>query len=193
MRTIVAVENLTLDGVMQAPGGREEDTRGGFEHGGWAGPYNDDVIGREMGKGWERSELLFGRRTYEQFASFWPSAPQPNPFTELLNRTRKYVASRTLREPLPWENSTLLDGDARDAVAQLKDEPGDDLVILGSGELVRSLMSRGLIDQYTLLIHPLILGSGRRLFAEVGPLARLELVDSVKSTKGTMINTYRPA
>jgi dihydrofolate reductase len=193
MRTLGIVESVTLDGVMQAPAGKDEDTRGGFEHGGWAQPYNDEVIGREMGKGMGKSELLFGRRTYEQFASFWPNAPKPNPFSDILAKTPKYVVSRTLEEPLPWENSTLLEGDARDAVARLKDEPGDDLVILGSGELVRSLMSRGLIDEYTLLIHPLVLGSGRRLFADDGSVAPLKLVTSVESTKGVLINTYRPA
>jgi dihydrofolate reductase len=193
MRTLGIVESVTLDGVMQAPAGKDEDTRDGFEHGGWAQPYNDEVIGREMGKGMGKSELVFGRRTYEQFASFWPNAPKPNPFSDVLAKTRKYVASRTLEEPLPWENSTLLEGDACDAVARLKEQPGDDLVILGSGELVRSLMGRGLIDQYTLLIHPLVLGSGRRLFADDGSLAPLELVRSVESTKGVLINTYRPA
>jgi dihydrofolate reductase len=193
MRTLGIVESVTLDGVMQAPGGKDEDTRGGFEHGGWAQPYNDEVIGREMGQGMGKSELLFGRRTYEQFASFWPNAPKPNPFSDVLAKTRKYVASRTLEEPLPWENSTLLEGDACDAVARLKEQPGDDLVILGSGELVRSLMGRGLIDEYTLLIHPLVLGSGRRLFADDGSSASLRLVKSVESTKGVLINTYRPA
>ena len=193
MRTLGIVESVTLDGVMQAPGGKDEDTRGGFEHGGWAQPYNDEVIGREMGKGMGKSELVFGRRTYEQFASFWPDAPKPNPFSDVLARTPKHVASRTLEEPLPWENSWLLEGDACDAVARLKEQPGDDLVILGSGELVRSLMGRGLIDEYTLLIHPLVLGSGRRLFADDGSLAPLRLVESVQTTKGVLINTYRPA
>jgi dihydrofolate reductase len=193
MRTLGIVESVTLDGVMQAPGGRDEDTRGGFEHGGWAQPYNDEVIGREMGKGMGKSELVFGRRTYEQFASFWPNAPKPNPFSDVLAKTPKHVASRTLEAPLTWENSWLLEGDACDAVARLKEQPGDDLVILGSGELVRSLMGRGLIDEYTLLIHPLVLGSGRRLFADDGSLAPLRLVESVQTTKGVLINTYRPA
>lgn len=193
MRNLGIVESVTLDGVMQAPGSKDEDTRGGFEHGGWAQPYSDEVIGREMGKGMGSSELLFGRRTYEQMASYWPNAPKPNPFSDVLARTRKHVVSRTLREPLPWENSTLLKGDAYDAVARLKEESGDDLVILGSGELVRSLMGRGLIDTYTLLIHPLVLGTGRRLFADDGSPAPMKLVESVESTKGVLINTYRPA
>src|SRR5919106_2018202 len=148
MRKITVVESVTLDGVMQAPGGPDEDTRGGFQHGGWARPYSDEVMGREMGKGMGASELLFGRRTYEQFYSFWPNAPQPNPFTEVLNNSQKYVASTTLTEPLPWMNSTLLAGEAAEAVAELKAQPGADITVLGSGDLVASLMEHDLIDQY---------------------------------------------
>jgi dihydrofolate reductase len=192
MRRIVVVESVTLDGVMQSPGGQDEDTRGGFEHGGWAQPYSDEVMGREMGKGMGQSELLFGRRTYEQFYSFWPNAPQPNPFTEVLNNTRKYVASTTLSEPLPWMNSTLLDGDAADAVAALKERPGQDLAVLGSGELVQTLMRHHLVDEYKLLIHPLVLGTGRRLFRDDSPPANLQLTDSVTTTTGVVIATYRP-
>jgi dihydrofolate reductase len=192
MRRIVVVESVTLDGVMQSPGGQDEDTRGGFEHGGWAQPYSDEVMGREMGKGMGQSELLFGRRTYEQFYSFWPNAPQPNPFTEVLNNTRKYVASTTLSEPLPWMNSTLLDGDAADAVAALKERPGQDLAVLGSGELVQTLMRHNLVDEYKLLIHPLVLGTGRRLFRDDSPPANLQLIDSVTTTTGVVIATYRP-
>jgi dihydrofolate reductase len=193
MRRILVVENVTLDGVMQAPGSPDEDTSGGFRHGGWALPYMDDVIGREMSKGMGATELLFGRRTYEQFYSYWPTAPQPNPFTEVLNNTQKYVVSTTLSEPLPWINSTLVAGEAGEGVAKLKQQPGRDLVVLGSGELVRSLMSRGLIDEYTLLIHPLVLGSGRRLFREETSMARLRLTSSVVTTTGVVIATYQPA
>jgi dihydrofolate reductase len=158
MRSIVIVTSVTLDGVMQAPGGRDEDPRGGFEHGGWAVPYNDDVMAREMAKGMGRTELLFGRRTYEKFYSFWPNQPEPNPFTAILNNTQKYVASTTLTEPLPWINSTLLKGEAVEAVAELKEQKGEDLVVLGSGELVQSLIRANLVDEYLLLIHPLVLG-----------------------------------
>ena len=193
MRRIIAIESITLDGVMQAPGGEDEDRRGGFEHGGWARPYNDEVMGAEMGKGMGKSDLLFGRRTYEQFFSFWPKQTDGNPFTDVLNNTRKYVASRTLTEPLPWQNSVLLDGDAADAVEALKREEGNDIGILGSGELVRSLHARGLVDQYTLLIHPLVLGSGRRLFADDGTDQRLKLMNSVPTTTGVVIATYEPA
>jgi dihydrofolate reductase len=165
-RRLVVVESLTLDGVMQAPGRPDEDTRGGFDHGGWAVPYNDEVMAREIGKGMGSSDLLFGRWTYESFSAFWPNQTDPNPFTEVLNQTQKYVASTTLTEPLPWMNSTLLSGDAADAVAELKTQPGNDIAVLGSGQLVRSLIDRDLVDEYTLLIHPLVLGSGQRLFRE---------------------------
>ena len=157
MRKIVVVEHLTLDGVMQAPGGPDEDTRDGFPYGGWAAAGNDDVMSAEMGKGMGGADLLFGRRTYQQFASFWPHQPEPNPFTEVLNRTQKYVVSTTLSGELPWQNSTLLRDDG--AVERLKQEPGADLAVMGSGELVQSLARRGLVDCYTLMIHPLVLGA----------------------------------
>jgi dihydrofolate reductase len=137
--------------------------------------------------------LLLGRRTYADFAAFWPNQPQPNPFTEVLNNTQKYVASTTLRAPLPWINSTLLNGDATEAVARLKEEPDKHLVVLGSGELVRSLMRRNLVDEYVLLIHPLVLGSGHRLFADDGAFAALRLVDAKTTTTGVVIATYRRA
>src|ERR1700730_5825357 len=133
MSKVVVTNHLTLDGVMQAPGRPDEDVRGGFEHGGWALPYNDAVMGRVMGEGMAKGgPLLLGRRTYEDFADFWPNQ-EDNPFTAVLNNVRKYVASTTLKEPLPWSNSTLLGGDAADAVARLKERPGKDLAILGSG------------------------------------------------------------
>jgi dihydrofolate reductase len=189
MGRLRVVESLTLDGVMQSPGRPDEDTRDGFEHGGWAIPYVDDVLGRAMGEQMGvGGSIVLGRRTYEDFAAVWPQL-KGNPYSEALNAAQKYVASRTLEEPLPWENSTLLAGDAVDAVATLKDDAGD-LTALGSGELVRSLMSRGLIDEYLLLIHPLVLGSGRRLFPD-GVFASLELADSLTTTTGVVIATYR--
>ncbi|MCD6015118.1 MAG: hypothetical protein K0R88_1202 [Solirubrobacterales bacterium] len=192
MSKLVVTSNLTLDGVMQAPGRSDEDTRGGFEHGGWALPYNDEVMGRVMGERMaEGGPLLLGRRTYEDLYGFWPNQPE-NPFTEVLNKVQKYVASTTLQEPLPWSNSTLLKGDAAEAVAELKQRSGKDIGVLGSGELVHSLMRRGLIDDFVLLIHPLVLGSGRRLFPD-GAFAALRLVDSVTTTTGVVIATYRTA
>ena len=192
MKKIVVVNNVTLDGVMQAPGRPDEDTRGGFTHGGWAVPDNDEVMGRTMGAQMTgQGSLLLGRRTYEDFYGYWPQQTD-NPFTPVLNATRKYVASTTLTEPLPWANSTLLAGDAADAVAALKAAGDDTLTILGSGALIRALQRRNLIDEYLLLIHPLLLGTGARLFPEGVPTAPLQLIDSVVTTKGVIIATYRP-
>lgn len=193
MSRVVVVSSLTLDGVMQAPGRPDEDRRGGFSRGGWALPYNDEIMGQAMGQGMARTRaLLLGRRTYQDFASFWPKQ-QDNPFTEVLSNTPKYVASRTLAEPLPWRNSTLLSGDAAEAVAKLKAAPGGDIVILGSGELIQSLMRHGLVDQYSLLIHPLVLGSGRRLFTGTVATGALRRTDSVTTTTGVLIATYQQA
>jgi dihydrofolate reductase len=148
-----------------------------------------EVAAAGMAKG---GPLLFGRRTYEDFFAYWPHQTD-NPFTEVLDNSQKYVASRTLEEPLPWQNSTLLKGDVTQAVAGLRKQPGEDIVVLGSGDLLQSLIRRGLVDVYMLLIHPLVLGSGRRLFPDDGSLARLRLVDSVTTTTGVIIATYQPA
>lgn len=190
MSKIVAFESLTLDGVMQAPGRPDEDPRGGFEHGGWAVPYADPVMWEGMGAA---GSLLFGRRTYEDFYSFWPNQPEPNPFTPVLNQSQKYVVSRTLEEPLPWINSTLLKGEATETVANLKSQSGNDLLILGSGELVRSLVGANLIDEFVLLIHPLTLGTGRRLFPDDGSRHSLRLINSKATTTGVVIATYEPS
>ncbi len=192
MTKIVVFMNLTLDGVMQAPGRPDEDVRGGFAHGGWATVYADPVMGRVAAESMATTgALLFGRRTYEDFYAVWPHR-KDNPFTEVLNNTRKYVASTTLKEPLPWSNSTLLKGDAAEAVAELKAQPGKDIVVLGSGALLQSLMRRDLVDQYVLQIHPLVLGSGSRLFTD-GLFATLRLVDTRTTTTGVVIVTYEPA
>ncbi len=191
MGSLTVVENITLDGVMQAPARADEDTRGGFTRGSWATAYTDEVMGRAMGERMAREgSLVLGRRTYEHFAEVWPNQ-KGNPYSEKLDRTQKYVASRTLKEPLSWQNSSVLEGDAGDAVEKLK-AAGEELGILGSGELVRSLMFRGLIDEFLLLIHPLVLGSGQRLF-EQGAYVPLELADSVVTTTGVVIATYRAA
>ncbi len=191
MRKIIAFESLSLDGVMQAPGRADEDERGGFGHGGWAIPYADEAMGRAAGESMATTgAILLGRRTYEDFYSVWP-ARADNPYTQVLNNTLKYVASTTLKEPLPWMNSKLLEGDAASAVAKLKEEPGKDIVVLGSGQLIESLRRSNLIDQYVLLIHPLVLGSGRRLFND-GSGAHLRLTDMKTTTKGVVIATYQP-
>jgi dihydrofolate reductase len=193
MSKVIVSVSLTLDGVMQAPGRPDEDTRGGFKYGGWALPYFDPIMASAAGEGMARMPaLLFGRRTYEDFYSVWPKRSD-NPFTDVLNNSQKNVASTTLKEPLLWMNSTLLKGDAASAVAALKEQLDKDLVILGSGILIQSLMKHNLIDEYALSIHPLVLGSGSRLFPEGSPFAALKLIDTKTTTTGVVIATYRPA
>jgi dihydrofolate reductase len=194
MPRVVVINHLTLDGVMQAPGRPDEDTRGGFEHGGWASSrmFGDEVIGGAMGARMASSSgLLFGRRTYDDLLGHWNS--QDSPFKDALNNAPKYVASRTVSEPLPWPNSTLLRGDIADAVAALKQEPGNELQIMGSGELIQTLMRHNLIDEYMLLIHPLVLGSGRRLFSDTGARTPLRLMNEQASPSGVVIATYESA
>jgi dihydrofolate reductase len=195
MGEIVVVQNVTLDGVMQAPGGAEEDTRGGFGFGGWARPYADQVSAATMGKGMGADgAMLFGRRTYTQFHGFWARQEDGNPYTEVLNRKTKYVVSRTLTEPLPWQNSVLLAGEATAAVAKLKAEVAGPVVVLGSGVLVRALAAADLVDQYVLSIHPLTLGAGTTLFGEgATPYRKLTLIDTVTTTTGVIIASYRRA
>jgi dihydrofolate reductase len=194
MSKVVVVNSLTLDGVMQAPGRPDEDRRGGFEYGGWAVPFADPVMASQAAEGMSKgANLLFGRRTYMDFAAVWPTMPQPNPFTEVLNNSQKYVASTTLKEPLSWVNSTLLKGDVVEAVAKLKEEQDKDFVVLGSGELIQTLMKHNLVDEYQLFIHPLILGTGRRLFTDGSSFAALKLVDAKPTTTGVIIATYQPA
>lgn len=194
MGKITVINNITLDGVMQSPARPDEDTRGGFTHGGWAIPYNDEVMGREMGRMMaegtaQGGSLLFGRRTYEDFYAVWPNRTD-NPFTPVLNNAQKYVASTTLAEPLPWQNSTLLKGDVAEAVTRLKEQSDKDIGILGSGELIQTLMRHNLIDQFVLLTFPLVLGSGRRLFPDGGAFAALRLINTVPTTTGVVIATY---
>jgi dihydrofolate reductase len=189
---VVVVNNVTLDGVMQAPARPEEDPRDGFQHGGWAPPYGDSVMADRMSRDWGRpGALLLGRRTYEDFFAVWPGRTD-NPFTSILDNAQKYVASRTLEEPLPWVNSTLLDRDVPAAVAKLKQEVEGTLTILGSGDLIHSLIEHDLIDEYLLLIYPLVLGSGHRLFPE-GQRIPLEMTESIVTTTGVVIATYQPA
>ncbi len=194
MRKVTVLNNLTLDGVMQAPGRPDEDRRGGFDRGGWANAYDDEVKGRTLGKGMANDdELLFGRRTYEDFHRVWHGQTD-NPFTAVLDNKQKYVASRTLTEPLPWQNSTVLHGDAAAAVAALKQTAGPNLLIMGSGALIQSLRQHHLIDEYLLLIYPLVLGNGRRMFPEGSIPSDLRLIDQpVITTTGVIIATYQPA
>jgi dihydrofolate reductase len=195
---IVVINSVTLDGVAQAPGEPDEDRRGGFQHGGWAKPYVDAVwanaMAARMARPVSEGGLVLGRFTYENFYAVWPKRTDNNPYTERLNQSRKYVVSRTLKEPLPWSNSILLRGDAAETVARLKkEEPGKDLCVLGSLKLVQSLMHAGLVDEYVLMINPLVLGTGSRLFPDGGAFAKLHLVETTTTTKGVIIATYRSA
>lgn len=188
MGRVTVFTNLTLDGVMQAPGRPDEDTRDGFAHGGWAVPYAAMQQGgdpRRFG-----GALLFGRRTYEDFYSVWPKR-KDSPFTPVLENAQKYVASRTLQEPLPWANSKLLKGEAQRTVAALKKELDRDLLVLGSGELVQALRQANLVDEYVLFLHPLVLGAGRRLFPDRAAFATLKLHRSKSTPNGVIIATYR--
>jgi dihydrofolate reductase len=192
MGRILVMENLSLDGVMQSPGRPDEDTRDGFDQGGWFQQYNDEVLGRFLGQnmGSSSGALLLGRRTYEDFAGFWPKQTDGNPFTAALDAATKYVASTTLAEPLPWQNSVLLRGDVAVAVGDLKRDT--DLMVLGSGELVRTLAGAGLVDEYLLLVVPRLLGQGRRLF-DGDARAVLRLTECVPTTTGVLITRYRAA
>lgn len=191
MAKVIVANHVTLDGVMQAPARPGEDARDDFPYGGWAMPRGDETIvakiGERMGDG---RGFLFGRRTYEDFYAVWPKR-SGNPMSEALTNTQKYVASRTLTEPLPWSNSTLLKGDAAEAVAALKQEVDGNLTIFGSGELIASLMAANLIDEFVLMIHPIVLGVGRRLFPS-GQQAELRLIDTTPTGAGVVIAVYEP-
>lgn len=196
MGRIVVMNHVTLDGVIQGPGRADEDTRGGFTQGGWGqrSVTPDDAVGKAMGErmaaGGGLAGWLFGRRTYEDLLASWNT--QGGPFKDALNNSPKYVASTTLDEPLPWPNSTLLRGDVVDALRALKAQYGGVLAIMGSGVLIGSLMAANLIDEYLLMIHPLVLGTGRRLFPG-GAHVSLRLSDSVTTAAGVVIATYEPA
>jgi dihydrofolate reductase len=196
-RKIIVSEFLTLDGVMQAPGDPNEDRSGGFDKGGWQLAYFDDIFADNMNKGFERTgSYLFGRRTYEIFANWWPKQGPDDPLAPIFNQAPKYVVSTTLKEPLPWQNSTLISGDdVPGQISKLKAQDGDgkDIAILGSGELVRSLIKHDLVDSLNLMIHPLVLGKGKRLFEEGTVPANLRLTGSTPTTKGVLILNYEPA
>jgi dihydrofolate reductase len=195
MRKLIADEWVTLDGVMQAPGQADEDTSGGFRHGGWHVGYFDDIAMRLVVENVVKAGgFLLGRRTYEIFAAHWPNASEEEQvLAEPLNTKPKYVASRTLTEPLDWRNSTVLQGDLAEAVAGLKQEDGEDLHVIGSGELVQTLFGQGLVDEFRLMIDPVVVGGGKRLFRDDGVLSPLRLVDSQVTTTGVIIATYAPA
>lgn len=195
MGRIVVMNHVSLDGVMQGPGRPDEDTRGGFTQGGWGqrsaepGDAAGKTMAERMAGGGGLAGWLFGRWTYESLLATWNT--RGGPFKDALNNTPKYVASTTLTEPLPWANSTLLRGEIADAVGTLKAQSDGVLAIMGSGELIGSLMGGDLIDEYLLMIHPLVLGSGRRLFPEDVHLS-LQLIDISTTTTGVVIASYEP-
>ena len=192
MRTLIAITHITLDGVMQSPGGPDEDPRGGFTYGGWITPYWDDTMNTLLNKDMDESfDLLLGRRTYEIFAAYWPHAGD-NPIARHFNTAVKHVATRTL-EHLDWANAVRIDGEVEAAVAKLKSADGPDLQIYGSSTLLQTLTAAGLIDEYRLWTFPLVLGRGRRLFEPGTPASALSLVDSMTFSTGAMLNVYRPA
>jgi dihydrofolate reductase len=195
MPKLIVNEFLTLDGVMQAPGGQDEDRSGGFDHGGCQQPYFDDIFANAVISGMaEAGGFVLGRKTWEIFAAYWPTAPaEEQAFAEPLNTLPKYVASRTLSEPLVWNNSTLIPGDVAEGVRQLKLQPGKDLHVIGSGVLVQALIGNDLVDEYRLMIHPIVLGTGARLFRDGNARRPLALVESTASSSGVLIATYRPA
>ena len=194
MTTIDVVNHMTLDGVMQAPADPDEDRRGGFEHGGWATEYFDDVQGEYMGARMRRGggKLLLGRWTYEKFEDAWQKQPEDNPIRRVLEASTKYVVSRSARE-LGWQNSVLLRGDAVEVVRELKEREDGNIVILGSAELVHALLPAGLIDAMLLTIHPLVLGSGKRLFPDQGARAGFRLTEAKPTTTGVLIARYEAA
>jgi dihydrofolate reductase len=195
MRKVIVYEWMTLDGVVQAPGEPDEDRTGGFEHGGWHMPYFDD-----LSRAWVVENLtaaggfLLGRRTYESFAGHWPKASEEEQIlARPLNERPKYVASTTLTEPLAWQNSTVLQGNLDEAVLRLKQEKGQDLYVLGSTELVGALIEHDLVDEYRVMIDPVVVGGGKRIFPSDGVLRSLRLIDSQVTSTGAIIATYAPA
>jgi dihydrofolate reductase len=192
MRKLIASEFLSLDGVAQAPGQKDEDTSGGFSHGGWHMPYMDDLAMKWVADGiTSAGGFVLGRKTYDIFAAYWPTATQEvRTIADPMNTLPKYVASRTLQEPLAWQNSTLLGPDVQAALRILKDQDGGDLLIIGSTELLKSLTDAGLVDEWRLMIDPLVLGRGKRVFQDDGEFKALRLVEGKVNSKGAIIGTY---
>jgi dihydrofolate reductase len=192
MRKVVAATFLSLDGVMQAPGGPHEDPSGGFACGGWTVNYWDDAMGQVMGEAMSAPfDLLLGRKTYDIFAAHWPYI-EGDPIAEAFNACAKYVAT-TSDKPLSWKNSIALRGDVAAQVSKVKHGDGPDLLIQGSSELIQTLLANDLIDEFKLLVFPLVLGAGKRMFGEGAHPAALKLIDSKVSSTGVIMSTYVPA
>jgi dihydrofolate reductase len=193
MRKVIVSEFLSLDGVMQAPGLPDEDRSGGFEHGGWQIQLMDDEAGQAIMEGLNATGgLLLGRRTYEIFAGYWPNAPDDDALAGTMNDMPKYVVSTTLQEPLAWKNSHLIKENVPEEIRKLKEGSGKDLRVIGSGELVQTLMEHGLVDQFDLSIYRIVLGAGKRLFTDGTPTTSLRLVDSLTSKSGVILVSYEP-
>jgi dihydrofolate reductase len=192
MRKVIVQVWMTFDGVVQAPGAPDEDTTGGFRHGGWSLPYFDGIAQKwVVDNVTEAGGFLLGRRTYENFASYWPNAPEEEQALAVpLNTRPKYVASRTLTEPLGWQNSTVLEGPVDEAVVGLKQQSGGDLLVIGSTVLVQTLIEHDLVDEFRVMLDPLLVGGGKRLFRDDGVLRPLQLVDSQVTATGAIIATY---
>ena len=190
---LVSITHLSVDGVFQGPGGPEEDTSGGFDRGGWSAHFGDEESGAFITELFQRADaFLLGRRTYDIFSDYWPRQTEPdNLIAGKLNALTKYVASTTLRDPT-WNNAHVLEGDVMEAVRELKAQPGNEIHIWGSGTLIRSLLEAGLMDRVTLIVYPVIVGKGMRLFPENGPDLRLTLEESRTTPSGVAIQTYRP-
>jgi dihydrofolate reductase len=192
MRKLIVSEFITLDGVMQAPGGADEDTEGGFTHGGWTMPYWHDDIGAHFGEALGQTDtFLLGRKTWQIHGTAF-EAMAGDPFADMLNAKQKYVVSTTLKDVSAWRNSTLISGNVVEEVRKLKEQPGKNIVVLGSGELVQTLMQNDLVDEYGLMINPILLGSGKRLFREGSAKLPLKLVRSMTTSTGVIVATYEP-
>lgn len=194
MRKLIVSEFLSLDGVMQAPGGPDEDREGGFSYGGWQRQFDfDETQMKRLVESIQTTDTyLFGRKTYDKMAEHWPNQPDSDMFASALNPRQKYVVSRTLSEPLPWQNSNLIKDNVVERITELKSQDGGNITVLGSGELVQLLIKNGLIDVLSLMIHPIVLGTGKRLFRDGLDLQKWELVDSLPG-KETLMLSYRPA
>jgi dihydrofolate reductase len=192
MRKLAVIEFVTLDGVMQSLGSPDEDRDGGFEYGGWFAPYADEVLGKQAGEGLAATTAyLFGRRTYEKMAAYWPTEPDANPIAAHLNATPKYVVTRTLTT-LEWAGSKVFGGDIVASVNDLKQHGDGTIVVLGSGVLVETLIEHNLIDEYQLFVHPLVLGAGKRLFRQTQRPIPLRLTGCTPTTTGVLLLSYRP-
>jgi dihydrofolate reductase len=194
MAKIVISEFLTLDGVMQGPGGAEEDRSDGFDKGGWQIGYEDETVGKHVEDGLnDAGGLLLGRRTYDIFAGYWPNqSAEGFPIAGLMNSLPKFIVSRTLSEPLSWQNSTLINGDVVSRLRQVKGEVDNDILVIGSGDLAQTLISNDLVDEYRLMVYPLVLGEGKRLLRDADATKRLRLTDAKPTSTGVLLLTYVP-